>query len=54
MSETCQVDFYVLASAQHSADRLSCRLSMMAWEQGHRVLVRVRDEAHADETYWTS
>lgn len=55
MSDRCQIDFYVLASARHSAERLSCRLSMKAWEQGHRVLVRVRDEAHAaalDELMW--
>lgn len=55
MDASCQVDFYVLASASQSADRLACRLAMMAWEQGHRVSVRTESTAEAsalDELMW--
>lgn len=55
MSENCQVDFYVLANAGQSAERLACQLAMMAWEQGHRVAVLTEDEHAAralDETMW--
>jgi DNA polymerase-3 subunit chi len=49
------VDFYVLASAEMSAQHLACRLAMMAWEQGHRISVLAGDETEArslDETMW--
>lgn len=55
MSDHCQVDFYVLASAGQSAERLACRLAMMAWEQGHCVLVLTGTESAAeslDEIMW--
>ena len=48
MSVTCQVDFYVLAGPEQSAQRLACKLAMMAWEQGHRVAVLTADENAAD------
>jgi DNA polymerase III subunit chi len=51
----CQVDFYVLAESAPSAERLACRLSLMAWEQGHRVSVLAPDEDAAqvlDELMW--
>jgi DNA polymerase-3 subunit chi len=51
----CQVDFYVLAESAPSAERLACRLSLMAWEQGHRVSVLAPDENAAkslDELMW--
>lgn len=51
----CQVDFYVLAESAPSAERLACRLSLMAWEQGHRVSVLAPDEKAAtalDELMW--
>ena len=52
---TCQVDFYVLARPDQSAERLACRLAMMAWEQGHNVAVLTADENEAeslDEIMW--
>ncbi len=49
MADGCQVDFYVLGSAELSARELACRLCLMAWEQGHRVSVLTGDEAEAGE-----
>jgi DNA polymerase-3 subunit chi len=48
MSDDCQIDFYVLARPDQSAEQLACRLAMMAWEQGHRVLVLTQNENDAD------
>lgn len=51
----CQIDFYVLAESAPSAEQLACRLSLMAWEQGHRVSVLAADENAArslDELMW--
>ena len=51
----CQVDFYVLADPALSPGRLACRLSLMAWEQGHRVAVLAgseEDAAALDELMW--
>ena len=55
MDNTCQVDFYVLARPTQSPGQFVCRLAMMAWEQGHRVLVRTDSEEEAgriDEMMW--
>jgi DNA polymerase-3 subunit chi len=55
MPDPCQVDFYVLAGPAPSAGQLACRLSLMAWEQGHRVSVLAADEAAAqalDDLMW--
>jgi DNA polymerase-3 subunit chi len=55
VTETCQVDFYVLADPVRSAESLACQLALMAWEQGHRVCVRTEDELEAqriDELMW--
>ncbi|MBT8048756.1 MAG: DNA polymerase III subunit chi [Xanthomonadales bacterium] len=55
MNRTCQIDFYVLASPAQSAERLACRLAMMAWEQGHKVAVLTaseKDAAALDEIMW--
>lgn len=55
MSDACQVDFYVLARPGQSAERLACRLAMMAWEQGHLVAVLTTGEDDAvalDEIMW--
>ncbi len=57
MGESCQVDFYVLQDPRQSADRLACRLAMMAWEQGYTALVLARDEREAerlDALLWES
>lgn len=51
----CQVDFYVLAESAPSAGHLACRLSLMAWEQGHRVAALAPDETAAqalDQLMW--
>jgi DNA polymerase-3 subunit chi len=47
MNQSCQVDFYVLASAEQSAKHIACRLAMKAWEQGYRVMVLAADENEA-------
>ena len=49
------MDFYVLKDAGASAGRLACRLSLMAWEQGHCIAVVAEDERAArslDELMW--
>ena len=55
MDQACQVDFYVLARPTQSAGEVVCRLAMMAWEKGHKVLVRTGSENEArelDELMW--
>jgi DNA polymerase-3 subunit chi len=55
MTQACQVDFYVLARPTQSPGQFVCRLAMMAWEQGHRILVRTEDRQEAsrlDELMW--
>lgn len=50
-----QVDFYLLADANLSADHLACRLAMMAWERRQQVFVVGRDAEHLsklDELMW--
>lgn len=57
MSEHCQVDFYLLGSPALEAERLACRLALMAWERGHRITIVSRDEAqskHLDQLMWKS
>lgn len=55
MNTSCQVDFYVLARAEQSAEHLACQLAMMAWEQGHQVAVLADNEGGAlklDQIMW--
>lgn len=55
MDQACQVDFYVLARPTQSPGQFVCRLAMMAWEQGHRILVRTENEEEAkrlNEMMW--
>ena len=55
MTQACQVDFYVLARPTQSPGQFVCRLAMMAWEQGHRILVRTEnpeEAARLDELMW--
>jgi DNA polymerase-3 subunit chi len=55
MSSNCQVDFYVLANPQESAEHLACKLAMMAWEQGHHVAILTENDGDAeslDKTMW--
>ncbi len=49
------MDFYVLARPDQSAQHLACKLALMAWEQGHRVMVLTVGESDAaalDRTMW--
>jgi DNA polymerase-3 subunit chi len=55
MSTPCQVDFYVLQDESLSAELLACRLALMAWQQGHRIMVVTENEAamdRLDELMW--
>ncbi|MEJ8569050.1 DNA polymerase III subunit chi [Elongatibacter sediminis] len=57
MAEPCQVDFYVLADADQSAERLACRLALMAWEQGYTAMLLTGSEQQArqiDDLLWES
>ncbi|MEE4173228.1 MAG: DNA polymerase III subunit chi [Xanthomonadales bacterium] len=57
MAEHCQVDFYLLGSPALDAERLACRLALMAWERGHRISIVSRDKAQCqqlDELMWQS
>ena len=48
MAEGCQVDFYVLQDESQSAEKLACRLALMAWEQGNRSQMLAEDDAEAE------
>lgn len=48
MSEACQVDFYLLASAALDPQRLACKLALMAWERGHTIDIVTTDGAEAE------
>ncbi len=51
----CQVDFYVLQDETQSADLLACRLALMAWEQGKRIMVLAASDTECkrlDELMW--
>jgi DNA polymerase-3 subunit chi len=53
----CQVDFYVLKTAELDGRLLACRLALMAWERGHQAQVLTPDQATAqemDELLWRS
>lgn len=55
MTSACQVDFYVLQDPSQSAEQQTCSLALMAWEQGHRIMVLAPDQAQAqrlDELMW--
>lgn len=51
----CKVDFYLLGSPRLDAEKLACKLAMMAWERGHHIHVCTRDDrtAAVDELMWT-
>jgi DNA polymerase-3 subunit chi len=53
----CQVDFYILKTAELDGHRLACRLALMAWERGYPAQVLTADEQAArsmDELLWRS
>lgn len=49
MSESCQVDFYLLGESSPGAARLACRLALMALEKNHKVFIIAASEASGDE-----
>jgi DNA polymerase-3 subunit chi len=53
--ESCQVDFYLLGESSPGADRLACRLALMALERNQKVFIITANEAGAgelDELMW--
>ena len=55
MTDSCQVDFYILDEGALSAEQLACRLALMAWEQGHPIMVVTETAELAgklDELMW--
>ena len=48
MTEACQVDFYVMQDESLSTELLACRLALMAWQQGHRIMVVTENEEAMD------
>jgi DNA polymerase-3 subunit chi len=57
MPESPQVDFYQLGDAGLDAGRLACRLALMAWERGHRIVILAESAGAAtqlDELMWES
>jgi len=54
-TEACQVDFYLLGDASPGADKLACRLALMALEHNQEVFIIAPSEAGAgqlDELMW--
>ena len=49
MPETCQVDFYLLGKSSLEADRLACRLALMAWERKQEVFVVTASDATCEQ-----
>jgi len=49
MARGCQIDFYVLEDELLSPELLVCRLALMAWEHGNRIMVVVDDETREKE-----
>lgn len=48
MADSCQVDFYVMQEETLSTELLACRLALMAWQQGHRIVVVAENDAAID------
>jgi DNA polymerase-3 subunit chi len=53
--ESCQVDFYLLGESSPSADKLACRLALMAWERKQKIFIITASESsrqQLDELMW--
>jgi DNA polymerase-3 subunit chi len=53
--ERCQVDFYLLGEFAPGADKLACRLALMAWERKQKVFIITASESSGqqlDELMW--
>ncbi|MGH8034028.1 MAG: DNA polymerase III subunit chi [Lysobacterales bacterium] len=48
MPHACQVDFYVMQDESLSTELLACRLALMAWQQGNRIMVVTENEESMD------
>jgi len=38
-TESCQVDFYLLGESSSGADKIACRLALMAWERKQKIFI---------------
>ena len=55
MPDPCQVDFYVLEDETQRVELLACRLAMMAWQKGNRIMLLTESEAEnerLDQLLW--
>jgi len=55
LPESCQVDFYLLGESSPGADKLACRLALMALERNQKVFIIAANETGAgqlDELMW--
>jgi len=43
--EPCQVDFYLLGASSSGADKLACRLALMAWERKQKIFIITATES---------
>jgi DNA polymerase IIIc chi subunit len=43
--EPCQVDFYLLGASSSGADKLACRLALMAWERKQKIFIITASES---------
>lgn len=53
--ESCQVDFYLLGQSSPGANKLACRLALMALERKQRIFIITPSEASSkqlDELMW--
>ena len=41
----CQVDFYLLGASSSGADKLACRLALMAWERKQKIFIITATES---------
>jgi DNA polymerase-3 subunit chi len=54
-SEPCQVDFYLLGQSSPGADKLACRLALMAWERKQEIFIITASESSCkqlDDLMW--
>jgi len=56
-TQSCEVDFYLLGEASKGADKLACKLALMAWERNQKIYIVTPTQASAkqlDELMWHS
>jgi DNA polymerase-3 subunit chi len=47
--ESCQIDFYLLEESSSGADKLACRLALMAWERKQKTFIITASESSAEQ-----